>query len=123
MKIRLTTFVASAGAAAVLVAAGAGTASAATYPAPAQLAAAEMSTAGVQAQAGFDRDHWWIKVSTAEIVSFGAGAVCRAAFGGAGWFVCPPIAAAIQTALAQNPNVGGFWAELYTNGQVRVGAW
>jgi hypothetical protein len=74
-------------------------------------------------QGGFDRDHWWVKISVAEIVSVGAGTACKLALPEVGWFVCPPIAAAINAALQNNPNVGGFWGELYTDGRVRVGTW
>ena len=123
IKNRLATLTAGVVTAVMLVGAGSGIASADTSRTSVQPTVAKASNIGIQAQAGFDRDHWWIKVSTAEIVSLGAGAVCRAAFGGVGWFVCPPIVAAIEAALAQNPNVGGFWAELYTNGQVRLGTW
>lgn len=86
-------------------------------------AIAEGSGIGTFAQGGFDRDHWWFKISKAEVVSVGTGVVCRAVFGSIGWFVCPPIAAAINQAISQWPNAGGFWGELYTNGQVRFGTW
>lgn len=79
---------------------------------------------GTMSEGGYDRDHWWFKISKAELISIGAGAACRAALGAAGTFACPPIALAIDAALAANPNIsGGFWGELYTNGQVRVGTW
>lgn len=74
-------------------------------------------------QSGFDRDHWWFKISRTEVITIGAGAACRAAFGGASWFVCPPLVAAINGALSVWPVAGGFWAELYTDGRVRVGTW
>ncbi len=74
-------------------------------------------------QAGYDRDHWWFKISKAEVVSTGVGVVCRIAFGASGWFVCPPITAAVNWAISQWPNAGGYWGELYTNGTVRVGTW
>ncbi|MFD5827596.1 hypothetical protein [Lentzea sp. NPDC060358] len=78
---------------------------------------------GVLAQGGFDRDHWWIKISKAEVIAIGANAVCRAVFRTAGGVVCPPIVAAVNWLVAQFPNAGGFWAELYTNGRVRAGTW
>jgi len=86
-------------------------------------AIAEGSGIGTFAQGGFDRDHWWFKITKAEVVSIGAGVVCRGVFGSVGWFVCPPITAAINQAMSQWPNAGGFWGELYTNGQVRFGTW
>ncbi len=75
------------------------------------------------AQGGFDRDHWWFKITKAEVIGVGAGVVCRWIFGGIGWFVCPPIANAINQAVSQFPNAGGFWGELYTDGRVRAGTW
>lgn len=83
----------------------------------------EGSGIGTFAQGGFDRDHWWFKISKAEVVSVGIGVVCRGAFGSIGWFVCPPITAAINQAISRWPNAGGFWGELYTNGQIRFGTW
>jgi hypothetical protein len=78
---------------------------------------------GILWQGGFDRDHWWFKISKAEVISIGVGVVCRAIVGGASWFVCPPISAAVNWALSQWPNAGGYWAEFYTDGHVRVGTW
>ena len=95
----------------------------ATTPAGASQDTGPSSDIGILMQAGFDRDHWWIKISKAEVISIGIGVACRLAFPSVGWFVCPPISAAVNAALNLVPNAGGFWAELYTNGQVRVGAW
>jgi hypothetical protein len=78
---------------------------------------------GVLAQGGFDRDHWWFKISKHEVITIGAEVVCKAVFRGPVSWVCGPISAAVNWALTQYPQAGGFWAELYTNGQVRVGTW
>jgi len=90
---------------------------------PVVLVAKPSSTMGTLAQGGFDRDHWWFKITKGEVVGIGVGVVCRAVFGGIGWFVCPPISAAVNQAVNSYPNAGGFWGELYTNGQVRAGTW
>jgi hypothetical protein len=91
--------------------------------APSPLAGAQASGMGTLAQGGFDRDHYWFKISKGEVVGIGVSVVCRAIFGGIGWFVCPPIAAAVNQIISQYPNAGGFWGELYTNGRVRAGTW
>ncbi|MFS8104047.1 hypothetical protein LFM09_43735 [Lentzea alba] len=40
------------------------------------------------------------------------------------WLVrVPPITAAISQVISRWPNAGGFWGELYTNGQIRFGTW
>jgi hypothetical protein len=74
-------------------------------------------------EGGQDGDHWWIKISMGDIASVGIATACKLAFPGVGWFVCPPIGAAIRAAMQQYPEAGGFWAELYNDGRVRVGTW
>jgi hypothetical protein len=73
-------------------------------------------------EGGRDGNHWWIKVSAADIVTVGIGVACRAAFPGVGWFVCPPLTAALRAIAGQFPSAHGFWAELYDSGYIRVGA-
>jgi hypothetical protein len=84
---------------------------------------AKPGTVSPQVQAGRDGDHWWIKISMAEILGTGISAACKAAFPEIGWFVCPPLGAAVSQAVSQWPNAGGVWAELYTDGRIRVGTW
>jgi hypothetical protein len=74
-------------------------------------------------EGGKDGDHWWIKISMGEIAGTGIATACKVAFPEIGWFVCPPLGAAVRQAVDQNPNAGGVWAELYTNGTVRAGTW
>ncbi len=87
------------------------------------LPSASGSDVGILWQGGFDRDHWWVKISKTELISIGAAVVCRAVLGAISWFACPPIVAALNWALSMWPNAGGYWAELYTNGTVRAGTW
>lgn len=85
---------------------------------------AAMQQARPMVQGGFDRDHWWFKISRTELVTIGAGAACAAVFDGpAGLVVCPPLVAALNWAIGQFPVANGFWGEVYTNGRVRVGTW
>ncbi|MEV4049651.1 hypothetical protein AB0J55_00555 [Amycolatopsis sp. NPDC049688] len=80
-------------------------------------------TASTQVQGGKDGDHWWIKISMGEIMGVGVSTACKLAFPEIGWFVCPPLGAAVNQAVSQVPNAGGVWAELYTDGRVRAGTW
>jgi len=80
-------------------------------------------TVSTQVQGGKDGDHWWFKISMGEIMGTGISTACKIAFPEIGWFVCPPLGAAVNQAVSQVPNAGGVWAELYTDGRVRVGTW
>ncbi|ATE55668.1 hypothetical protein [Actinosynnema pretiosum] len=85
---------------------------------------APLGEVGAQAEGGFDRDHYWVKISRTELVEVGAGAVCAVIVKGplAG-LLCPPLAAALNWAIGHFPVAKGFWAEVYLNGQVKIGAW
>jgi len=97
---------------------------AAAVPAPSTDPATAEGSVGTMAQGGFDRDHWWFKISRVELVTIGAGAACSAVFRGpVGAFVCPPLVAALNWAIGQFPVANGFWGEVYTNGRVRVGTY
>jgi hypothetical protein len=116
---------------ALLAGFGVGTAQAAPEAAPpVHLAAAPVSQAiqldeiTTMMEGGFDRDHWWIKISRTELVAIGAGAACAAIVKGP-WaaVVCPPLVAALNWAIGNFPVANGFWAEVYTNGRVNLGTW
>lgn len=114
------------------VLAGAGTAQAAPEAArPAHVTTKPAATQALRSgeittmmQGGFDRDHWWIKISRTELIAIGAGAACAAIVKGPWASVfCPPLIAALNWAVSRFPVANGFWAEVYTNGRVNLGTW
>ncbi|MGH3812282.1 MAG: hypothetical protein ACRDUV_07465 [Pseudonocardiaceae bacterium] len=128
---RATVVVATLAAAGVFAAGAQGTATAAEQVPAGTVAVMhppEAGTAGggvrTMSEGGRDGDHWWIKISTAEIASIGAAAACRSKLPPpVAGIACPPLAAAINDAVGKFPGAGGFWAELYDSGQVRAGKW
>ena len=77
-------------------------------------------------QGGWDRDHWWIKVTRGEVASGAVSAVC--------WYfvriparsyICTPLSVTAKRIIG---GASGFWAEIYPPkgwrpAYVRVGTW
>jgi hypothetical protein len=90
------------------------------------LSGGAVSMMGIQPtfQGGWDRDHFWVKVTKGEILGGMTTGVCRYFTGPAGWFICPPISQAARQLIDRNPRAGGVWIEIWLNGRApRLGTW
>lgn len=69
-------------------------------------------------QGGWDRDHWWIKVTRGEVAAGAVTVICLR-------FVPSQIACRSVAQVAKRIIGGkrGFWAEVYRTGRIRAGTW
>jgi len=71
-------------------------------------------------QGGWSGDHVWFKITRGEIFAGAATGICRYFAGPIGWYVCPPIAAAVRQIVGGS---SGVWVEVYRSGWYRYGTW
>lgn len=73
-------------------------------------------------QGGWDRDHWWIKVTRGEVVGGLVTGICLryVRLPVAGSYVCRSVGSLANRMIGGSQ---GFWAEIYRTGAVRAGTW